>query len=963
MPVDGEDVLEALSNAKKTKVRPSRPVVSANTKEWDTKIRDATRTVLARNSPAGLSLPLDAAFSSLEPEQSLATSTSHQNEIPSESEAEVEAEMSLPGKRQRSQSRLRMSWGPEDFQEDEAELSTIIEAIHAELAPAITRSPLPSSSPTARRLLGSSVPFVPKLSKGKRLRKSDELPCPICLQTPFHLRYRCPVIEAGPDAIEKRLNELKKEDTGHRTLLIEELEHVIRNQKARANLSKSGSSSSPGSFAKSAGNLSPMVPTSSSSGPSSRKLTVPSGSTMSEVTIENKDEGSSNESSDDDEDSDHGDSDEDNVAEKQTNPYKLPPAFAGVASLADVDLEAIIRGPTSQSKSVLDDIPSRSISDDEEAAEDVLEEDEEENDRLYRLRSKKFEKNTSSDEDQGEDLAVPSGEGSGEESGDEEMAITLKPSAQPPQPPENSSRTTQAFDGLNGFVDIEPMDDDGEQTEVAPSAENGEETDESGLSIRKEKKALLAAVLGVVSPFSKGKDAMSNVVPQPESPIEETHLPEDAMDIIEPSQPSAEEMNKHSDRSDPIEPADDLMDSAPQGEPGDASQSRAVSQSPRKPGMAKRMKTRYGKVPFNQAVNLEADRPPVSTSLPGAKAGMKSAEPSPLLGSAVLESARKLSNVEISSSEDVIPPPPVPAVKGPPRRGRPPLSREVKAAREKAKADNKAQKANEKARKTGANQDEQVLQRVEKHDAKKIASPKGASEPRTEGSSTVQPSTPMSIPRNLDPPHSLNKWATIPNSSSPRSGMLVDQLRSSSPGHTLSADDDILSNGNDKQRTLLSSAPENDHSSSGDAVTQHNPLFILSSSQVAFPYSQWQGESYANQAEDSPTESESEDEVPIKSKTKLQPHAPSSVVPKFRRLTDIASQAMFSQDILSSTPFPPTPVVTNKPQKQSDDSDEDEDDGDDTGSDSDTPVKSHIPKSRRAGATLRSKKGGLLSFT
>jgi len=72
---------------------------------------------------------------------------------------------------------------------------------------------------------------------------------------------------------------------------------------------------------------------------------------------------------------------------------------------------------------------------------------------------------------------------------------------------------------------------------------------------------------------------------------------------------------------------------------------------------------------------------------------------------------------------------------------------------------------------------------------------------------------------------------------------------------------------------------------------------------------------------------------------------------------------MFSQDILSSTPFPPTPVVTNKPQKQSDDSDEDEDDGDDTGSDSDTPVKSHIPKSTRAWATLRSKKGGLLSFT
>lgn len=912
----------------------------------------------------------------------MATSTSHQNETPSESEAEVEAEMSLPGKRQRSQSRLRMSWGPEDFQEDEAEPSTITEAARDEPAPAITRSLLPSSSLTTRKLPASSVPSVPtKLSsKRKRLEESDELPCPICLQTPFHLRYRCPVVEAGPDAIEKRLDELKKEDTGHRTLLIEELEHVIRNQKARASLSKSGSSSSPGSLAKSAGNLSPMVPVSSSSGPSSQKLTVPSGSTISEVTVENKDEGSSNESSDDDEDSDDGNNDEYNVAEKQTNPYKLPPAFAGVASLADVDLEAIIRGPTSQSKSVLDDIPSRSISDDEdEAAEDVIE-DEEDDDRLYRLRSKKFEKNTSSDENEGEDLAVPSDEGGREKSGDEEMAdVTLKPSVQT-QPLEDSSRTTQAgsqapslslkeiitdldsqgVDGSSGFVAIEPMDDDGEQTEVAPSAENEEETDESGLSIRKEKKALLAAVLEVVLPFSKAKDVSNNVVPQPESPIEETYPPEDAMDIIEPSQPSAEEMNEHADRSDPIEPADDLMDSVQQGDPEDASQSRAVSQSPRKPGLARRMKTRYGKVPFDQAVDLEADRPPISTSLRGAKAGMRSAELSPSLGSGVLESARKLSSVEISGSEDIMPSPPVPAAKGPPRRGRPPLSQEVKAAREKARADNKAQKANEKARKTGAKQDEQVLQRVGKHDTKKIASPKGASQSRVEGSSTVQPSTPMSVPRNLDPPDSLDKWAAIHNSSSPRS---VDQLRSSSPGHLLSADDDILSNGNDKQRTFLSSAPVNDQSSSGDAVTQHNPLFILSSSQVAFPYSQWQGESYANPTEDSPTESESEDEVPIKSKTKLQPHAPSSVVPKFRRLTDIASQVMFSQDILSSTPFPPTPVVTNKPQKQSDDSDEDEGDGDDTGSDSDTPVKSHIPKSRRAGATLRSKKGGLLSFT
>ena len=360
--------------------------------------------------------------------------TSDQNVNPLESEAEVEAEMSLPGKRQKSQSRLRMSWGPEDFLENEAEPSTITE-VYTEPAPAITRSPLLSSSPTTRRSLAPSIRSMPP--KGKRLRQSDEFPCPICLQTPFHLRYRCPVIEAGPDVIEKRLNELKEEDTGHHSLLIEELEHVIRNQRTRASLSKSGSSSSPGSFAKPGSHLSPI------SGASSRRLAVPSGSTMSEVTVENKDEGSSNESSDD-EDPDR-DNDEDNVAEKQSNPYELPSAFPGMASLADLDLEAVIRGPASQSKSILDDIPSRSISDDEdEAAEDILE-DEEDDDRLYRLRSKKFEKNTSSDENEGEDLTIPSGEGSREESGDEEVTeISQKPSAQSTQPPEDSSRTTQA---------------------------------------------------------------------------------------------------------------------------------------------------------------------------------------------------------------------------------------------------------------------------------------------------------------------------------------------------------------------------------------------------------------------------------------------------------------------------------------------------------------------------------------
>ena len=450
--------ITAPSNAKKTKGRPSRPIISANTEEWNAKIKAVADSVLARNGPTALS-PLGAAFPSQEPEHGTALLTPlRQTETPSESEAEVEAEMSLPGKRQRSQSRLRMSWGPEDFEENEAEPSIVAEAVHTEPERPIARPPLPPSSPTTtKRSLASSM--AKHSLKGKKRRGSDNLQCPVCLQTPFHLRYRCPVIEAGPDAIEKRLGELREEDTGHLTLLIEELELVVQNQRARAHLSKSGSSSSIGSFPRSVGALSPMVSTSlcvvkqSNGSPSSRRLTVPSGSRMSEVTVENQDEGSSNEGSDD-ESSDNGGSDEDGISEKQSNSRILPSTFPGASSLADMDLEAIIRGPASQSKSVLDDIPSRSISDNEDKEAEDEEADEEADDQLYRLRSKMLEKNVSSDEGEGVDLPAPSGGDSREESGDDEEVadIPLKPSTQPTQPLEDTSGTTQAGSQVPSIV-------------------------------------------------------------------------------------------------------------------------------------------------------------------------------------------------------------------------------------------------------------------------------------------------------------------------------------------------------------------------------------------------------------------------------------------------------------------------------------------------------------------------------
>lgn len=230
---------------------------------------------------------------------------------------------------------------------------------------------------------------------------SDEQPCPICLQGPFHLRYKCPTIEAGPEAVEKRMEELREEARRGEGMglqwpnLAQELGHMLRQMKARAGLSRSAAT--PDHIKSSA-----------------RKLIIPSGSTVSEVTVEHQGEGSSNEGSDDDEDEDEeeGEDDEDVVPaprqEKSSSPYKLPPSFSGIADLGDLDLEALIRGPTSQSKSVLDNVPSRSDSEDEDLddAEEPEEEEDEENDKQYRRRAKRLEKSAaSSDED--EDVELP----------------------------------------------------------------------------------------------------------------------------------------------------------------------------------------------------------------------------------------------------------------------------------------------------------------------------------------------------------------------------------------------------------------------------------------------------------------------------------------------------------------------------------------------------------------------------
>ena len=454
-------------------------------------------------------------------------------------------------------------------------------------------------------------------------------------------------------------------------------------------------------------------------------------------------------------------------------------------------------------------------------------------------------------------------------------------------------------DGLNGsLVGIEPMDNDDEDlTQVALSAGNGEEINESGLLTRKEKNALLAAVLGDGSPLIQ----------------EDNDL--DAVDLMQST------------------PHDKLAENG--------SRNPTPSQSPRKPDLTKRTKTQNGKarssgpaVDLDDAVESTAAR--TTRSFEGSRSTI----------------------VERSDTVEAMPLPVIPAIKGPRGRGRPRLSPEAKAAREKEKAEIKARNTAEKARKAEEKaqkeqKEQEPRERLAKVDVKKAGLRKATSQSRTRVLPTAGPAVDS---RDPDPPHSPDKWATIDNNvSSPgvqeTASMMVDQLRTSSPSRSPSPVNGARSKVTDKQS--LSPSPNKDQSKPNG-----NPLFMLSNSQVPFPYSQGQGGSFSTQAEDT-SESESDEEILVKSKA--IPRI-TKTAPKFQRLTDIASQAMFSQDILSPTPYPSTPAIGGN-LKEAPEEPESDDDDDDTGSDSDAQERSHIPKSRRAGATLRSKKGGgLLSF-
>ncbi|KAF7983298.1 hypothetical protein HWV62_22965 [Athelia sp. TMB] len=884
---------------------------------------------------------------------------------------ESDSEVQIPPAQKRSSSRLRYSWGPDEVEEEvveatpepesDSELETtpnlaMAASISAPPAPesesetelqskpplkASRSSPPPLPSPAPRRASNSHpTPDRGSSPAAKQLRATKNMPCPICLKTPFHLRYKCPILIAGPPAIEKLLEELKSDKTQSQPALVEELEGILKVKKIRGGLAKSAASSPPPQAAPEA--LTPVKAKSEISRPQNMP-TVPKGSRVSEVTVENGDEGSSNEGSDsggassstpssddDDEDDEDEDSeDEDDPADK-VDRSQIPSAFPGVTSLDDLDLDALIRGPASQSKSVLDDIPSRTNSEEEEeeVVDDIDADEEDEDDQRLRKLAREA-KDISSDEVEGEDVDAPVPDPNDTQGGSHNNAMN---SGTPPVSPMKEVPGTQqaariltkhlkAPGGSNGFAES-----DAETTEVEPSAEE----------------SVPAKKISTTSTTSAAKELAASDPSRHGPPVDEpSPLPDPTIDAEEsPKKPVKNSPMKRTRQSDPVEAADNPLEMLGHSK-------LSVTKSPQSPGTKRGRSTARPVSPIESRSSVDLQWPPSPPQ--SVKDDATSTSPKRETTATVNRSPER-------GSSESMPPPPTTSL--PKKRGRPPLAPEKKAAREKAKLDEKNRKAQEKAEKARVAAEKKQAMAMSTKTPAKRGGLRG-SQPTPQSSQVTkasEPITPIATPLE-EGPQSLGKWAAIATPASPEGHegesqhmdeLHVDELRSSSRTPP------------DPEETRPPTSPtphSKEQVDSRDKTSRPQPLFVPSETQIPFPYSQHQN-SMPVEADDSPTESESEGEAPA-----ATPKITSSAPPKFRGLRDLASQEVFnSPDIMSPLASNSTPALKKNLKPVVEDSDDDDDDSDDSGEDSDAKA-SHIPNSRKAGAQIKPKKRtGLHSF-
>ncbi|KDQ21923.1 hypothetical protein BOTBODRAFT_50448 [Botryobasidium botryosum FD-172 SS1] len=301
-------------------------------------------------------------------------------------------------------------------QEEPEETSAAASSAETPAASSLRASPasvLDSVPGLARATAQSSgTPSVPaKRSGSRKATKTVGMPCPICLGRPFHLRHACPVIQAGPESVQARIEELKR--TGKEETANELRVHLRHMGKAKGN-ALAGSSApalkpatlsalsgqkvpsglvelTGGSTAGDAiwvgsqsadaevdaGKGSPAVP---ASGPSRQAITsgsilsqlkrpfaVPRHSTVSNVTVEGPNEGSSDES-DSSSSSSSSSSSEEESEDEGGDDTDIPEHQPSVI-FESLDLDALLKGPKPKVTKLLAAISDEEGKPDEEGGE------------------------------------------------------------------------------------------------------------------------------------------------------------------------------------------------------------------------------------------------------------------------------------------------------------------------------------------------------------------------------------------------------------------------------------------------------------------------------------------------------------------------------------------------------------------------------------------------------------------
>ena len=464
---------------------------------------------------------------------------------------------------------------------------------------------------------------------------------------------------------------------------------------------------------------------------------------------------------------------------------------------------------------------------------------------------------------------------------------------------------------------------------------------------------------------------------------------------------------------DPIEPADDLVvpespsidvidpiDPDPEPDTRLVGPERYQSTPPplptSHPGTVRRMKNREGK--------LGTPSPVKASELPLAALAFSELDfdepPSPQTQTPMKDRMTPRTSSASSMAPPPVPAPasaPTPASKvaatdppAPKRRGRPPLPPEEK---ERRAAERQAKKEAEKAEKTrlrleraAALASKKVNARQARAAAKAKPAPVVESEDENE-QEKVPEGNAEKAPLTATP---RPGWTTLTQTQTPQAreeslvegeSMMIDELRSSSPAHSSPREAEPArvprtpasasmpppsTQRKGKPLSKVGSQPETPKQADAE------PLFLPSSSQVPYtPYALARPPSPPRAGDKSSGEEEDEDEEDEEStvRTRLQRARPWLREAPFRRLSDIASQAMFTPDSAFALRPPAAKDMSwslgknGDDKAQSDDDDDDDDDDESDEDDEDEGKKSHIPQERRAGAGLQKKRtSGLASF-